>query len=407
MRWSRGAVPLPLWWPIASQWSWWGSRQDIPRAQKPYRSWLPSMRAGPAWRREWCRLRWQRCGRWVPQPSEPGWVRQSAAGATKSPPPCGKKYPQPFRPLGLRPPGARLVLTCRPASGASWQRKESALNIPAHAPSRMTRCSPIAGTATPEDLQDWCGPMSEPPETAVFSGGDPRTAELRERLGSVRRRIEKATAAAHRSSSPQLIVISKFHPADDVRRLAGLGVTDVGENRDQEAAEKSALLGDLDLRWHFVGQLQSNKAKSVVRYAHAVHSVDRPQLANALAKAVAARMDAAGRAPLRCFIQVSLDDAAKGHRGGAVPADVPALADVLAEAEGLELAGLMAVAPLGAEPRKAFEKLAAISASLTAIHPGATGISAGMSQDLEAAIEFGATHLRIGSDILGSRPALR
>jgi uncharacterized pyridoxal phosphate-containing UPF0001 family protein len=156
-----------------------------------------------------------------------------------------------------------------------------------------------------------------------------------------------------------------------------------------------------------VGQLQTKKAKSVVRYAHAVHSVDRLQLANALAKAVAAQMDATGRSPLRCFIQVSLDDAAEGHRGGAVPADIPALAGVLAEAAGLELAGLMAVAPLGADPRAAFERLAALSAELTVAHPEATGISAGMSQDLEAAIEFGATHLRIGSDILGSRPALR
>jgi pyridoxal phosphate enzyme (YggS family) len=236
---------------------------------------------------------------------------------------------------------------------------------------------------------------------------DARTAELRNRLAAVRLRIDQACAAAGRSGAPQLIVISKFHPAEDVRRLASLGITDVGENRDQEATEKTAQLADLNLRWHFVGQLQTKKAKSVVRYAHAVHSVDRLQLANALAKAVAAQMDATGRAPLRCFIQVSLDDAAEGHRGGAVPAGVPALADVLAEAAGLELAGLMAVAPLGAEPRAAFERLAALSEELTVVHPEATGISAGMSQDLEAAIEFGATHLRIGSDILGSRPALR
>lgn len=249
--------------------------------------------------------------------------------------------------------------------------------------------------------------MGEPPQSTLFPGEDDRTSELRGRLASVQARIGKAAAAAHRSDTPQLIVVSKFHPADDVRRLAALGVTDVGENRDQEAAEKSALLEDLNLRWHFVGQLQSNKAKSVVRYAHSVHSVDRRQLANALAKAAAAQMDASGRAPLQCYIQVSLDDAAQGHRGGATSSEVPGLAEVLAEAPGLELAGLMAVAPLGADPRAAFEKLAGISVELTAVHPGATGISAGMSQDLEAAIEFGATHLRIGSDILGSRPALR
>ena len=235
---------------------------------------------------------------------------------------------------------------------------------------------------------------------------DSRTSELRERLKAVHLRIKDATEAAGRTTAPQLIVISKFHPADDVRRLASLGVTDFGENRDQEATEKSGLLGDLQLRWHFVGQLQSNKAKSVVRYAHAVHSVDRPQIAGALAKAVAMQIGTSGRDPLKCFIQVNLDEHPQGHRGGALPADVASLADYLAGLEGLELAGLMAVAPLGGEPHKAFAKLAAISASLTAVHPGATAISAGMSQDLEAAIEFGATHLRIGSDILGSRPAL-
>lgn len=234
---------------------------------------------------------------------------------------------------------------------------------------------------------------------------DSRTSELRERLKAVHLRIKDATEAAGRTTAPQLIVISKFHPADDVRRLASLGITDFGENRDQEATEKSGLLGDLQLRWHFVGQLQSNKAKSVVRYAHAVHSVDRPQIAGALAKAVAVH-GSSGRDPLRCFIQVNLDEHPQGHRGGALPADVASLADYLADLEGLELAGLMAVAPLGGDPQKAFAKLAAISASLTAVHPEATAISAGMSQDLEAAIEFGATHLRIGSDILGSRPAL-
>lgn len=235
---------------------------------------------------------------------------------------------------------------------------------------------------------------------------DSRTSELRERLKAVHLRIKDATEAVGRTTAPQLIVISKFHPADDVRRLASLGVTDFGENRDQEATEKSGLLGDLRLRWHFVGQLQSNKAKSVVRYAHAVHSVDRPQIAGALAKAVAVQIESSGRDPLKCFIQVNLDEHPQGHRGGALPAEVASLADYLADLKGLELAGLMAVAPLGGEPQKAFAKLAAISASLTAVHPEATAISAGMSQDLEAAIEFGATHLRIGSDILGSRPAL-
>lgn len=237
---------------------------------------------------------------------------------------------------------------------------------------------------------------------------DGRLARLRDNLAAVNRRIESAADAAGRlGSPPALIVVTKFHPAQDIRRLASLGVRDVGENRDQEAAGKAAELSDLDLRWHFVGQLQSNKAKSVVRYAHAVHSVDRPQLAAALAKAVTTEQDRTGRGSLACFIQVSLDEEAGGPRGGIDPADVPALAEQLAGAEGLVLAGVMAVAPRGADPAAAFEKLAGISADLTAAHPEAGGISAGMSQDLESAIRFGATHLRIGSDILGPRPGLR
>ncbi len=242
--------------------------------------------------------------------------------------------------------------------------------------------------------------------SAPAAAEDPRLAELRERLAAVRARIDGAVAAAGRGTGPELIVVTKFHPAEDVARLAALGITDVGENRDQEAAEKAARLQELALRWHFIGQLQSNKAKSVSRYAHAVHSVDRPQLVASLAKAVRAEQERSGRSDLECFIQVTLDDGADGHRGGAPAAEVPALAAQLAAAPGLRLAGVMAVAPLGAAPEPAFEKLSAISARLQAEHPDAAGISAGMSQDLEAAIRYGATHLRIGSDILGPRPAL-
>ena len=234
-----------------------------------------------------------------------------------------------------------------------------------------------------------------------------RTAQLAARLATVRQRIETAAADAGRAGElPTLIVVTKFHPAADIRRLAALGVRDVGENRDQEASTKAAELADLELKWHFVGQLQSKKAKSVARYAHAVHSIDRPGLVDGLERAIAVEQDRTGRDALQCFIQVSLDDDAGAHRGGAAPAEVPLLADRLAAAEGLELAGLMAVAPLGSSPEAAFEKLAGISASMVAEHPSATSISAGMSQDLEAAIRFGATHLRIGSDILGTRPAV-
>jgi pyridoxal phosphate enzyme (YggS family) len=243
---------------------------------------------------------------------------------------------------------------------------------------------------------------------ALAPDADARTHELKRRLDAVQLRITDAAAAAGRTDDPpRLIVVSKFHPADDVRRLAALGVSDFGENRDQEASQKADVLSGLDIRWHFVGQLQSKKAKTVVRYAHAVHSVDRPQLVESLARAMAAEQERSGRDSLDCFIQVSLDDDPAAHRGGAAPADVPLLADQLEEAGGLRLAGIMAVAPLGADPDRAFAKLADISARLTSSHPAAVAISAGMSQDLEAAIRFGATHLRIGSDILGSRPAVR
>lgn len=234
-----------------------------------------------------------------------------------------------------------------------------------------------------------------------------RMAELAQGLGAVQRRIESAVeASGRRGQPPTLIVVTKFHPAADIRRLAALGVHDVGENRDQEASSKAAELAGLGLNWHFVGQLQSKKAKSVAKYAHAIHSVDRLALVDGLERAIVAEQERTGRGALECFIQVSLDDDAGAHRGGAAPAEVPFLAERLAAAVGLELAGVMAVAPLGASPEAAFEKLAAISATLVTEHPHATAISAGMSQDLEAAIRFGATHLRIGSDILGTRPAV-
>ncbi|MFF2317107.1 YggS family pyridoxal phosphate-dependent enzyme [Arthrobacter sp. NPDC058097] len=245
--------------------------------------------------------------------------------------------------------------------------------------------------------------MTDSPEP-----GDARTVQLQERLDAVRQRIGRATAAAGREGNPpRLIVVSKFHPAEDVRRLAALGVRDFGENRDQEASAKAEELEALGLTWHFVGQLQSKKSKTVVRYASAVHSVDRSQLVTALERAMGAQQELNGRADLDCFIQVSLDEDAGAHRGGAAPDEVPQLAEQLETADGLRLAGVMAVAPLGADPDRAFEKLLGISTGLQRDFPGATGISAGMSQDLESAVRFGATHLRIGSDILGSRPAVR
>ncbi|GAA3288646.1 YggS family pyridoxal phosphate-dependent enzyme [Arthrobacter citreus] len=249
-----------------------------------------------------------------------------------------------------------------------------------------------------------------------------RAADLARRLERVRTRI---SAAAPFGAAPTLIVVTKYFPASDVELLAGLGVTDVGENKDQEAAAKAEETASLGLSWHFIGQLQSNKAKSVVRYADAVHSVDRPSLVSALAKAMAReqqRRAAAGLEPrkdLECFLQVDLRDPSAGHgagsaadhagpsRGGVLPAELPALADAAAAAPGLRLAGLMAVAPLDEDPRDAFGRLQDLSLQLREKYPEADSVSAGMSGDLEAALASGATHLRIGSDILGPRPPVR
>lgn len=231
-----------------------------------------------------------------------------------------------------------------------------------------------------------------------------RRAQLAAGLDEVRTRIAAATRDAGRDpDAVTLIVVTKFWPAQDVRLLADLGVRDVGENRDQEAAAKAAACESLGLRWHFVGQLQTNKAPSVARYADTVHSVDRPRLIDALAHAAGAAA-AVGRR-LGCLLQVSLDgDTA---RGGALPRDLPSLADRVAAAPDLELRGVMAVAPLGAAPAAAFARLADLAADLRRDHPSADWVSAGMSADLEAAIAAGATHVRVGSAILGDRPSLR
>ena len=235
------------------------------------------------------------------------------------------------------------------------------------------------------------------------SGPGDRAAELAGNLGALRARIAAACEAAGRDpAGVSLIAITKTFPASDVRLLAGLGVTDVGENRDQEAAPKAAACAGLEppLRWHFVGQLQVNKCKSVVGYADVVHSVDRPRLVQALGS----RARAAGRV-ITCLIQADLETEPDPGRGGADPADVPGLADAVASEDGLVIGGVMAVAPLGAPPRPAFARLAGLAAEVRAAHPGAMMISAGMTGDLEEAIAEGATHVRVGTALLGSRRA--
>ncbi|MFQ6170491.1 YggS family pyridoxal phosphate-dependent enzyme [Oryzobacter sp. R7] len=228
-----------------------------------------------------------------------------------------------------------------------------------------------------------------------------RREELAASLAVVRSRIAGALRAAGREDEPTLVVVTKYFPASDVDLLADLGVTDVGENRDQEASAKALEITVRDrMRLHFIGQLQSNKAGSVARYADVVQSLDRPKVVHALARGA----QAAGRV-LDVTVQVSLD--AVGGRGGVAVGEALDLADLVAGQDALRLRGVMAVAPLGADPRPAFARLRAVADEVRAAHPGATWMSAGMSGDLEAALAEGATHLRVGSAILGSRPPHR
>jgi len=217
---------------------------------------------------------------------------------------------------------------------------------------------------------------------------------LAERLASVQGSIADAARDAGRHPREiTTIVVTKFQPVALIAELAGLGVQDVGENRHQEAQAKAAELASLGLRWHFVGQLQSKKAKQVRAYADVIHSIDRPALLSALAS---------DESIMDCFLQVNLTDNAE--RGGVAPAELPALVEQTLATPGLRLLGLMAVAPLGEEPRRAFARVRELSESIRGIAPGATALSMGMSQDFAAAIAEGATHLRIGTAITGNRP---
>ena len=227
--------------------------------------------------------------------------------------------------------------------------------------------------------------------------GPARRDELAVRLAAVRQRIFAACDAAGRDAGDvTLIAVTKTHPASDVRLLAGLGVCDIGENRDAEAAPKVAQCADLSLTWHFIGQLQTNKCASVARYAAVVHSVDRTRLIRALG-AAARRAERV----IDCLVEVSLDS--DPARGGAPEAEVAPLAEALAAEPGLVLRGVMAIAPLGMAPERAFAKLGECAQLVRAVSPAATMISAGMSGDLEAAVAAGATHLRIGTALLGDR----
>jgi pyridoxal phosphate enzyme (YggS family) len=255
----------------------------------------------------------------------------------------------------------------------------------------------------------------------VMSQAEARRDELAANLARVRERIATACRSAGRDPDEvALIVVTKTYPAADVLHLVGLGVTDVGENRDQEAAPKAVQVatalaqaaGPAAPRWHFVGRLQRNKCRSVVRYADVVHSVDSVRLARALDRAALDQAAEAGLADgddrIDVLVQVSIDgDPARGGAVATGDADEDVALDrvlaAVADAGGLRLRGLMAVAPLQWNPERAFATLAGIRERVRAAYPEATLLSAGMSEDLEAAISHGATHVRVGSAILGRR----
>jgi uncharacterized pyridoxal phosphate-containing UPF0001 family protein len=248
-----------------------------------------------------------------------------------------------------------------------------------------------------------------------------RREELAGNLRAVRERIAEACRRAGRGADEvSLIAVTKTYPATDVVHLATLGATEIGENRDQEAAAKAAEVAatGLSVRWHFVGQLQRNKCKSVVTYADVVHSVDSVRLATTLADAAERHRDR----ELDVLVQVSIDG--DPSRGGAVSAaartpratpvgrrddsevDLDRVLAAVAQASSLRLRGLMAVAPTGWEPERAFAALADIAAGCRAVYPDATWLSAGMSNDIEQAIDHGSTHVRVGSALLGKRALL-
>lgn len=253
-----------------------------------------------------------------------------------------------------------------------------------------------------------------------MSGEASRRAGLAAALDRVRTRVAAAEAAATRPpGSVSLVVVTKTYPVSDVALLVGLGVRAVGESREPEAGDKALALagassgtstGGAPLEWHQVGQVQTRAARAVARWADVVHSVDRPRLVAALERGA----EQAGRR-LRVLVQVGLDapevtdalrEAGRAPRGGVAPAGVAALAGSIAGCAHLELVGLTGVAPREGGPERAYDALQAASAALVRDHPGAWWISAGTSADLEVAVARGATLVRVGTAILGERPAM-
>jgi pyridoxal phosphate enzyme (YggS family) len=226
-------------------------------------------------------------------------------------------------------------------------------------------------------------------------------SDLQSRYQAIIDRMAAAATASSRDlDEVTLVVVTKNHPEQLVLDLLDLGARDFGENRDQDASPKAKIISDkTDQRfdWHFIGQLQTNKVKSVLEYASFLHSLDRPSLLDELQKRTGEREN-----PLKVFVQVNLTD--DEARGGVSPADLDGFAERVLESPGLELVGLMGVGGLEVAPEAEFERLASLSQQIQRLAPAATGLSMGMSGDFEAAIAYGATHLRIGTAITGNRP---
>lgn len=224
-------------------------------------------------------------------------------------------------------------------------------------------------------------------------------SSLKDRLDSIEQRIALAAANSGRTRDEiTLVVVSKNHPVQLVFDLIELGVENFGENRDQEAKPKASEVAAAGkhVRWHFVGQLQSNKARSAIDYSSVLHSLDRESLLTAVAKAVTDRAQ-----PLEVFIQLNLTE--DENRGGIQLQNLNKFAEQVLATKNLKLLGVMGVAGLGVEPRLEFDRIRMASEQLLKIDPGAKFISAGMSEDFEVAIEAGATHVRIGTAITGNR----
>ena len=226
---------------------------------------------------------------------------------------------------------------------------------------------------------------------------EPAPAQLAGRLARVRADMADACATAGRAADDvTLVVVTKFHPASLVRELVALGERRFGESRHPESRDKAAELADVpDAEWHFVGQIQTKKARQIARYADCLHGIDRVELVDALATLER-------EAPLDVFVQLNLTD--DPGRGGVDDAGLPALVEHVLATPALRLRGLMAVAPLGVEPERAFAHVRAQSERIRALAPHATDLSMGMSGDFRPAISQGATHLRIGAAITGNRP---